>query len=45
VLVNGFRADPVDEGFRLSGEKWLILNAQRSAAMVVFIRTRRSGEL
>jgi alkylation response protein AidB-like acyl-CoA dehydrogenase len=43
VLANGFRADPVDEGFRLSGEKWLILNAQRSAAMVVFARTRRSG--
>jgi alkylation response protein AidB-like acyl-CoA dehydrogenase len=43
LLANGFRADPVDEGFRLSGEKWLILNARRSTAMVVFARTRRSG--
>jgi alkylation response protein AidB-like acyl-CoA dehydrogenase len=43
LLANGFRADPVDEGFRLSGEKWLILNAQRSATMVVFARTRPSG--
>ena len=45
LLANGFRADPVDEGFRLSGEKWLILNARRSAAMVVFARTRRSSAL
>ena len=43
LLANGLRADPVDEGFRLSGEKWLILNAQRSAAIVVFARTRRSS--
>jgi alkylation response protein AidB-like acyl-CoA dehydrogenase len=43
LLANGCRADPVDEGFRLSGEKWLIFNAQRSAAMVVFARTRQSG--
>ena len=41
LLANGLRADSVDDGFRLSGEKWLILNARRSAAMVVFARTRR----
>ena len=37
LLANGFRAEPVEEGFRLSGEKWLILNARRSAAMVAFV--------
>ncbi|MFO0954889.1 MAG: acyl-CoA dehydrogenase [Isosphaeraceae bacterium] len=43
LLANDLRADPDADGFRLSGEKWLILNARRSAAMVVFARTRRSG--
>ena len=43
LLANRCQANPVDQGFRLSGEKWLILNARRSAAMVIFARTLRTS--
>src|SRR5215510_2563606 len=43
VLSSQVEAIKVDGGYLLSGEKWLINNATRSAALTVFARTNPSG--
>ncbi|EDY45342.1 acyl-CoA dehydrogenase family protein [Streptomyces sp. SPB074] len=43
LLANAMRARPVEGGYLLSGEKWLIGNATRADAMVVFARTGERG--
>ncbi|HEU4597572.1 MAG TPA: acyl-CoA dehydrogenase, partial [Pyrinomonadaceae bacterium] len=42
-LSTDLRATKVDGGYLLSGEKWLINNATRGAALTVFARTSESG--
>lgn len=39
ILANETQAAKTADGYALSGEKWLINNATRSAAMTVFVRT------
>lgn len=39
-MATGVKAAKVDGGYRLSGEKWLIGNAVRCAALTVMARTR-----
>lgn len=43
ILANEVTAKADAGGYRLSGEKWLINNATRSAAVVVFAKTRAEG--
>ncbi|MFD8393988.1 acyl-CoA dehydrogenase family protein [Streptomyces sp. NPDC059680] len=43
LLSNAMRAEKVEGGYLLSGEKWLIGNATRADAMVVFARTAERG--
>ncbi|MEC5160919.1 MULTISPECIES: acyl-CoA dehydrogenase family protein [unclassified Janthinobacterium] len=43
LLACEVSAVSVDGGFLLSGQKWLINNAQRSAAMVVYAKTSAQG--
>jgi alkylation response protein AidB-like acyl-CoA dehydrogenase len=43
VLANEVRAEPADGGYRLHGEKWLINNGTRGAALTVFARTDPRG--
>jgi alkylation response protein AidB-like acyl-CoA dehydrogenase len=43
VLATEVEALKVEGGYLLSGEKWLINNATRSAALTVFARTNRVG--
>jgi alkylation response protein AidB-like acyl-CoA dehydrogenase len=43
ILANETRAEVAGSGFQLTGRKWLINNAQRSTAIVVFARTKTSG--
>ena len=43
VLSSETEAIPVEGGYLLSGEKWLINNATRSTALTVFARTAKTG--
>ncbi|MFD0528739.1 acyl-CoA dehydrogenase family protein [Kitasatospora arboriphila] len=43
VLGNELRADKVDGGYLLTGEKWLIGNARVADGLTVFARTKESG--
>lgn len=43
LLGSEVEAVSVEQGYRLSGEKWLINNATRSATMTVFARTQSAG--
>ncbi|WP_055494967.1 acyl-CoA dehydrogenase family protein [Streptomyces sp. TP-A0356] len=43
LLANAMRAEKVEGGYLLTGEKWLIGNATRADAMVVFARTGERG--
>jgi len=43
LLASEVSAIPVDGGYLLSGEKWLINNAQRCSSMVVYARTSAAG--
>ncbi|MCM3904761.1 MAG: acyl-CoA dehydrogenase [Pyrinomonadaceae bacterium] len=43
ILSTEVEAVKVEGGYLLSGEKWLINNATRSAAMTVFARTKPQG--
>ncbi len=43
LLATEVRAVRVAGGYRLSGEKWLVNNATRGAALTVFARTAESG--
>ena len=43
ILASETEAVPVDGGYLLSGEKWLINNATRSTALTVFARTAQHG--
>ena len=43
ILANETRADKVEGGYLLSGEKWLVGNATRSDAIALFARTRPKG--
>jgi alkylation response protein AidB-like acyl-CoA dehydrogenase len=45
VLASDVRADAVEGGLRLTGEKWLINNGTRGAALTVFARTEERGGL
>lgn len=45
ILASEVRATPVGDGFSLQGEKWLINNATRGAALTVFARTEPGGGL
>jgi alkylation response protein AidB-like acyl-CoA dehydrogenase len=39
LLTNEMRVTPVQDGYQLSGEKWLINNATRGRALTVFTQT------
>lgn len=41
--ATAFVAQPVESGYTLAGEKWLINNATRSAAVTLFARTSAGG--
>ncbi|MEV6209609.1 acyl-CoA dehydrogenase [Kitasatospora sp. NPDC051914] len=43
VLGNEMRAEKVDGGYLLTGEKWLIGNARVADGLTVFARTKESG--
>jgi hypothetical protein len=43
VLATEVKAVKVEGGYRLSGEKWLVNNATRGAALTVFARTSEDG--
>jgi len=43
VTANQVQADKVDGGWVLNGQKWLIANANRSAAVTVYARTDPRG--
>jgi alkylation response protein AidB-like acyl-CoA dehydrogenase len=43
LLASDVRAEKVDGGYRLTGEKWLINNATRSTTLTVFARTDPRG--
>lgn len=43
ILGNETKAEPVEGGYLLSGEKWLIGNASRSRALAVFAKTNPKG--
>ncbi|NER35044.1 MAG: acyl-CoA dehydrogenase family protein [Oscillatoria sp. SIO1A7] len=43
ILSNETKAEPVEGGYLLSGEKWLIGNASRSKALALFARTNPKG--
>jgi alkylation response protein AidB-like acyl-CoA dehydrogenase len=43
ILSSEVRAAPVDGGYLLSGEKWLVNNATRSTTLTVFARTEEGG--
>ncbi|WP_405012845.1 acyl-CoA dehydrogenase family protein [Kitasatospora sp. NBC_01539] len=43
VLSNEMRAERVDGGYLLTGEKWLIGNARVADGLTVFARTKESG--
>lgn len=43
ILGNETKAEPVEGGYLLSGEKWLIGNASRSKALALFARTNPKG--
>ncbi|MEV8096665.1 acyl-CoA dehydrogenase family protein [Kitasatospora sp. NPDC085879] len=43
VLGNEMRAEKVDGGYLLTGEKWLIGNARIADGLTVFARTKESG--
>ena len=43
LLANEVTATKVDGGYLLQGEKWLISNATRSAALALFARTEPAG--
>ena len=43
ILATETEAVPIDGGYLLSGEKWLINNATRSTALTVFARTAKDG--
>jgi alkylation response protein AidB-like acyl-CoA dehydrogenase len=43
VLSNEMRAERVDGGYLLTGEKWLIGNARVADGLTVFARTREAG--
>jgi alkylation response protein AidB-like acyl-CoA dehydrogenase len=42
-MASELKAVKVDGGFQLSGEKWLVNNATRGAALTVFARTTEDG--
>ena len=43
ILGNETKAEPVEGGYLLSGEKWLIGNASRSKALALFARSNPKG--
>ncbi|MER5266902.1 acyl-CoA dehydrogenase [Actinosynnema sp. NPDC002837] len=43
LLAGGVRAEPTADGWRLTGEKWLINNATRGHLVCVLARTRPEG--
>ncbi|GMU54795.1 MAG: putative acyl-CoA dehydrogenase [Candidatus Xenobia bacterium] len=45
ILASELRATPAGDGYVLEGEKWLINNATRGAALTLFARTAPEGGL